>query len=61
MLVEKISTKKVSESVTEEIEKLIEMGTFQAGEKLPSVRELCELFGVGRNQMVRIGQLSLDQ
>ena len=49
MLVEKISTKKVSESVTEEIEKLIERGTFQAGEKLPSVRELCELFGVGRS------------
>ena len=49
MLVGKISTKKVSESVTEEIEKLIERGTFQAGEKLPSVRELCELFGVGRS------------
>ncbi|WP_342512097.1 FadR/GntR family transcriptional regulator [Sporosarcina sp. FSL K6-1522] len=49
MIVEKIPTKKVSESVTEEIEKLIEMGTFQAGEKLPSVRELCDLFGVGRS------------
>lgn len=49
MIVEKISTKKVSETVTEEIEKLIEKGTFQAGEKLPSVRELCELFGVGRS------------
>lgn len=47
--VEKISTKKVSETVAEEIEKLIESGTFQAGEKLPSVRELCNLFGVGRS------------
>jgi GntR family transcriptional regulator, transcriptional repressor for pyruvate dehydrogenase complex len=47
--VEKISTKKVSVSVAEEIEKLIESGTFQAGEKLPSVRELCDLFGVGRS------------
>jgi GntR family transcriptional regulator, transcriptional repressor for pyruvate dehydrogenase complex len=47
--VEKISTKKVSASVAEEIEKLIESGTFQAGEKLPSVRELCDLFGVGRS------------
>nr|WP_255726536.1 FadR/GntR family transcriptional regulator [Sporosarcina sp. ACRSM] len=49
VLVEKISTKKVSETVAEEIENLIEKGTFQAGEKLPSVRELCELFGVGRS------------
>jgi GntR family transcriptional regulator, transcriptional repressor for pyruvate dehydrogenase complex len=47
--VEKISTKKVSESVTEQIEKLIEVGTFLPGEKLPSVRELCDMFGVGRS------------
>ncbi|RFU64351.1 FadR/GntR family transcriptional regulator [Bacillus sp. V59.32b] len=49
MNVEKISTKKLSESVGEQIEKMIESGAFQAGEKLPSVRELCELFGVGRS------------
>ncbi|MDQ0216981.1 FadR family transcriptional regulator [Peribacillus cavernae] len=49
MNVEKISTKKVSDSVGEQIEKMIESGTFQAGEKLPSVRELCDLFGVGRS------------
>ena len=49
MLIEKITTKKISATVVEEIEKLIEKGAFQAGEKLPSVRELCEMFGVGRS------------
>ncbi|MEH7442872.1 FadR/GntR family transcriptional regulator [Bacillus sp. JJ1122] len=49
MKIERISTKKVSESVTEQIEKLIEVGTFLPGEKLPSVRELCDMFGVGRS------------
>jgi GntR family transcriptional regulator, transcriptional repressor for pyruvate dehydrogenase complex len=47
--VRKISTKKVSDSVVEQIEEMIESGTFQAGEKLPSVRELCDLFDVGRS------------
>lgn len=47
--VQKISVKKVSESVVEQIEKLIEDGTFQSGEKLPSVREMCDMFGVGRS------------
>jgi GntR family transcriptional regulator, transcriptional repressor for pyruvate dehydrogenase complex len=47
--VEKISTKKVSDSVEEQLEKMIHSGMFKAGEKLPSVRELCELFGVGRS------------
>lgn len=47
--IEKISVKKVSESVVEQIEKLIEEGTFKSGEKLPSVREMCEMFGVGRS------------
>ncbi|RFU66761.1 FadR family transcriptional regulator [Peribacillus glennii] len=28
---------------------MIDSGKFQAGEKLPSVRELCEMFGVGRS------------
>lgn len=49
MQVKKISVKKVSDSVAEQIEEMIKSGTFQAGEKLPSVRELCELFGVGRS------------
>jgi GntR family transcriptional regulator, transcriptional repressor for pyruvate dehydrogenase complex len=47
--VKKISTKKVSDSVVEQIEEMIKSGSFQAGEKLPSVRELCEMFGVGRS------------
>lgn len=47
--VEKISTKKISDSVAEQIEKMIESEMFKAGEKLPSVRELCELFDVGRS------------
>jgi GntR family transcriptional regulator, transcriptional repressor for pyruvate dehydrogenase complex len=47
--VEKISNKKVSDSVVEQIEKMIESGTFAIGDKLPSVRELCDLFGVGRS------------
>ncbi|MGZ4161036.1 MAG: FadR/GntR family transcriptional regulator [Neobacillus sp.] len=49
MKVKKISTKKVSDSVVEQIEEMIKSGSFQAGEKLPSVRELCEMFGVGRS------------
>lgn len=47
--VEKIQNKKVSDHVVERIEKMIESGDFTIGEKLPSVRELCELFGVGRS------------
>lgn len=49
MNVEKIPNKKVSDHVVEQIEKMIELGDFTIGEKLPSVRELCELFGVGRS------------
>ncbi|MBM4760680.1 FadR/GntR family transcriptional regulator [Bacillus sp. B15-48] len=49
MDVEKIHNQKVSDRVVEEIEKMIESGRFSIGEKLPSVRELCELFGVGRS------------
>ncbi|WP_308302350.1 FadR/GntR family transcriptional regulator [Bacillus sp. V5-8f] len=45
----KISTKKVSDAVVEHIEEMIDSGKFEAGEKLPSVRELCEMFGVGRS------------
>ncbi|WP_246055308.1 FadR/GntR family transcriptional regulator [Pseudalkalibacillus caeni] len=39
----------MSERVGEQIENLIITGHFQSGEKLPSVRELCELFDVGRS------------
>ncbi|MEC2055855.1 FadR family transcriptional regulator [Peribacillus psychrosaccharolyticus] len=49
MVIEKLEIKKVSDRVGEQLEKMIIYGTFQAGEKLPSVRELCELFGVGRS------------
>ncbi|PLS16162.1 FadR family transcriptional regulator [Bacillus sp. M6-12] len=49
MNVEKLTVKKLSETVEEQIEKMISSGTFKPGEKLPSVRELCELFGVGRS------------
>ncbi|MDQ0272323.1 FadR/GntR family transcriptional regulator [Cytobacillus purgationiresistens] len=49
MKAEKISTRKISEIVAEKIENMIEEGSFAAGEKLPSVRELCEAFGVGRS------------
>ena len=49
MDVEKIQNKKVSDRVVEQIEKMIESGQFSIGEKLPSVRELCDLFGVGRS------------
>jgi GntR family transcriptional repressor for pyruvate dehydrogenase complex len=47
--VEKIARKKLSSIVAEQIEKMIETGTFKAGEKLPSMRELCEMFDVGRS------------
>ncbi|MDR0137585.1 FadR/GntR family transcriptional regulator [Metabacillus idriensis] len=49
MLIEKISTKKVSDTISEQIEKMILDGSIPGGEKLPSVRELCEKFGAGRS------------
>ncbi|WP_121611248.1 FadR/GntR family transcriptional regulator [Mesobacillus foraminis] len=49
MKVERITNKKVSDSVVEQIESMIESGAFSIGEKLPSVRELCDMFGVGRS------------
>ncbi|MFB4162387.1 FadR/GntR family transcriptional regulator [Alteribacillus sp. JSM 102045] len=57
--VEKISRKKVSALVAEQIENMIEDGTFQPGEKLPSIRELCELLDVGRSA-VRDAFLTLN-
>lgn len=49
MQIEKIVTKKVSETVSEQLEHLIASGAISHGEKLPSVRELCDQFGVGRS------------
>lgn len=45
----KISGRKVSEIVFEQIEGWILSGKVKPGEKLPSVRELCEMFEVGRS------------
>ncbi|HEX6923239.1 MAG TPA: FadR/GntR family transcriptional regulator [Bacillales bacterium] len=39
----------MSEQVVEQIEEWIESGQVKPGEKLPSVRELCDRFGVGRS------------
>lgn len=47
--VEKISGKKVSDIVVDQIEEWIRSGKVTPGEKLPSVRELCEMFDVGRS------------
>lgn len=46
---EKISGKKVSEIVVEQIEGWIRSGKVEPEEKLPSVRELCDMFEVGRS------------
>lgn len=43
-----IKRKNASESVAEELEKLIVKNHVKPGEKLPSERTLCERFGVGR-------------
>lgn len=47
--VEKITTRKVSEIVAEKIEGWIQSGKVKPGDKLPSVRELCDSFDVGRS------------
>jgi GntR family transcriptional repressor for pyruvate dehydrogenase complex len=47
--IEKITTKKVSDQVAEQIERWIKDGSVEPGDKLPSVRELCERFDVGRS------------
>ncbi|GLB59497.1 FadR/GntR family transcriptional regulator [Cytobacillus sp. NCCP-133] len=49
MNVKKISNRKISELAAEQIEEMISKDSFEPGDKLPSVRELCELFGVGRS------------
>ena len=47
-LVTKVVTKKVSEQVASQLESQIIDGTFSAGEKLPSERDLAEQYGVSR-------------
>lgn len=41
--------KKLSDRIVKQIEHWIESGEVNPGDKLPSVRELCELFDVGRS------------
>lgn len=45
----KIPTKKISECVAEQVEQWILSGNVILGDKLPSVRELCDRFQVGRS------------
>jgi GntR family transcriptional regulator, transcriptional repressor for pyruvate dehydrogenase complex len=45
----KINTRKLSEQVEEQLEQWIVTERFREGDKLPSVRELCEHFDVGRS------------
>lgn len=49
MEVTKLSTKKVSERVAEQMEQWVLSGSVGPGDKLPSVRELCDMFQVGRS------------
>ncbi|WP_252313115.1 FadR/GntR family transcriptional regulator [Sinobaca sp. H24] len=49
MEVEKVPAVHISEHVAAELETQIQTGTFKAHEKLPSVRELCDLFETGRS------------
>ncbi|KMM38329.1 FadR/GntR family transcriptional regulator [Guptibacillus hwajinpoensis] len=45
----RISSQKISEKVEEQIVRLIKEGSYKQGDKLPSVRELCESLDVGRS------------
>ncbi|MGB8000882.1 MAG: FadR/GntR family transcriptional regulator [Anaerobacillus sp.] len=45
----RISTQKISEKVEEQIVRLIKEDGYREGDKLPSVRELCESLDVGRS------------
>jgi GntR family transcriptional repressor for pyruvate dehydrogenase complex len=49
MQVTNLSSKKVSERVVEQIEQWVVSGSVGPGDKLPSVRELCDMFQVGRS------------
>lgn len=49
MIIQKVPRKKASTIVVEQIENMIASGLFKSGDKLPSVREMCEMFDVGRS------------
>jgi GntR family transcriptional repressor for pyruvate dehydrogenase complex len=49
MEVTNLSTKKVSEKVADQIEQWVLSGSVGPGDKLPSVREICDMFQVGRS------------
>jgi GntR family transcriptional repressor for pyruvate dehydrogenase complex len=49
MEITNLSTKKVSERVAEQIEQWVLSGSVGPGDKLPSVREICDMFQVGRS------------
>lgn len=49
MEVTNLSSKKVSEKVAEQIEQWVLSGSVGPGDKLPSVREICDMFQVGRS------------
>jgi GntR family transcriptional repressor for pyruvate dehydrogenase complex len=49
MEVTNLSTKKVSERVADQIEQWVLSGSVGPGDKLPSVREICDMFQVGRS------------
>ncbi|QZT32762.1 FadR family transcriptional regulator [Caldalkalibacillus thermarum TA2.A1] len=49
MDLEKISPKKISERVAEQLEQWIVSQHLKPGDKLPSVRQLCAMFDVGRS------------
>lgn len=49
--IEPVSRLKVADVVATQLSRLIEVGEYTVGEKLPSERELSEQFGVGRSSM----------
>ena len=55
-----IQRQKLSDEVVKRIEAMINSGQFRAGDQLPSLHELMQLFGVGR-PAVREGLLSLQK
>lgn len=49
--IKKVQKKKISEEIMEQLARLIREGVWQAGEKLPSEKELEEMFGVSRTSV----------
>ena len=46
-----VSRRNLSQAVTEELLRMIQVGDFRVGERLPTEKGLMELFGVGRNTL----------